>query len=462
MSRQIMQIDGELLKKYNVSGPRYTSYPTAVQFDGSTTAEHFAEACQKLPADAPLSLYFHIPFCESLCYYCGCHKVISKSDKPSESYVDAMLREIDLQGINLGGSRLVKQIHFGGGTPTFLSVEQLGRILKRAQVVFGIDNLGELEVSIEIDPRTTNKDKIDQLVEIGFNRMSFGVQDFDPQVQREINRIQSPELVLPLIGYAKSKVCSVSVDLIYGLPRQTIASFEQTLAHIVELKPNRIALYNYAHMPSLIKAQKMIASDTLPSPDQKLALLKFSTEVLTDQGYRFIGMDHFALEDDSLSIALNEGSLRRNFQGYSTLAGCQIVGFGVSSISSFDDLFAQNTKSIKEYKALIEQGELATEKGYRLNFDDRVRAAMIQQLMCVHEIDLAEFGAQWGIDALWYFAEELAQLKPLVNDGLVELSLTVDQEVIRVTPLGRTLLRNIAMVFDVYLKQQHQRFSKAI
>jgi len=457
-----MQIDGELLRKYNVSGPRYTSYPTAVQFDGSVDAGVFEHACKALPTTAPLSLYFHIPYCESLCYYCGCHKVVSKSSKPAESYVTSMLREIDLQGVNLGQARSVKQIHFGGGTPTFLAANQLGRILTRAQQVFAIDDLSQLEVSIEIDPRTTDREKLDQLVAIGFNRMSFGVQDFDPQVQQEINRIQAPELVLPLIEYAKSKVRSVSVDLIYGLPKQTIASFEQTLSHIVELKPNRIALYNYAHMPSLIKAQKMIASDTLPSPDQKLALLKFSTEVLTEEGYRYIGMDHFALEDDSLTAALDEGSLRRNFQGYSTLAGCQIVGFGVSSISSFDDLFAQNTKSVKEYKQLMDKGELAIEKGYQLSRDDRIRAAMIQQLMCVHEIDLVAFGKQWGIDALWYFAKELSHLKPLVRDNLVELSLTADEELIRVTELGRTLLRNIAMVFDAYLEQQSQRFSKAI
>lgn len=440
------------MMKYDVSGPRYTSYPTALQFSSSFKANNYRQIVTQsnyTDSTKPLSLYIHIPFCESLCYYCGCHKVITKNKKRSEIYLHALQKEIALQGKLFNKNREVRQVHLGGGTPTFLTAHQIRSLIECIKDNFVLAPLSQCEIGIEIDPRTTNSADISSLAEIGFNRMSFGIQDFDEQVQIAMNRIQSKEQTLQLLQAVRaSKVESLSVDLIYGLPKQNIVGFKDTLTTMIKARPDRIALYNYAHMPSLIKSQKLIKDEHLLSAEEKLALLKLSVESLVEAGYCHIGMDHFALPEDPLSISLENGTLHRNFQGYSTNGDCDVIGLGVSAISKINGAFAQNHKSLPDYQNAISHHELATQRGYLLSEDDKIRADIIQHLMCSHILNFNDLGAQYKINFKEYFNHELIKLEAMGNDGLI----TIDQDTIKITDRGRLLLRNIAMVFDKYLR----------
>ncbi|MFT5421320.1 MAG: oxygen-independent coproporphyrinogen-3 oxidase [Candidatus Endobugula sp.] len=463
-----MKISQALLKKYNVSGPRYTSYPTALQFDPLFTEKHYRwhiEDSNQHPIPKPISLYLHIPFCHSLCYYCGCHKFITRNAKKVNTYLAALHKEINLQAALFDNDREIKQIHFGGGTPTYLGAEQIAHLLYTIKQNFTLAKKTDLEISIEIDPRGMNASDIQALADIGFNRMSFGVQDFDHQVQIAINRVQDKDLTLELLQAARSaNIQSISTDIIYGLPKQTHDSFKATLETIVNARPDRIALYNYAHMPDRIKSQKLIHATDLPSSDEKLALMELSIETLTAADYLHIGMDHFALAKDPLSRSLKQKKLQRNFQGYSTHGDCDTIGLGVSAISQINDGYSQNDKSLDIYNSSIKNNRLAVARGYALTQDDQLRAAVIQQLMCQRTVNFEEFNHLYHIHFITYFQTELNNLSPMIEDKL----LTLNKQGLQITNKGCLFLRNIAMVFDAYLStkdpsdEQSLRFSKVL
>ena len=443
----------DLLNKYDMCGPRYTSYPTALHFDSAFSEldylRHVDESNQYL-VPKPLSLYIHIPFCHSLCYYCGCNKVVTHKSNAAETYLEALFEEIEIKGQQFAGDRLVQQIHFGGGTPTYLSNAQIREILEAAAQSFHLGLPDELEIGIEIDPREVDEDKLKGLIRLGINRVSVGVQDFDPEVQKAINRIQSEESVKQVLDISKSAgVDSVSFDLIYGLPKQTKQTLLQSIERVVDLKPDRIALYNYAHMPQTISAQRLILSEDLPSPSEKIDMLISSIEKLKAAGYVYIGMDHFALPSDSLCKAMDNAKLQRNFQGYSTHAECDIVGLGVSAISRINHSYSQNEVKLSNYKERLAKAQLPINKGLSLSNDDRIRASIIQQLMCSGDVNFQEVEYEWNIDFGHYFGSELDRLNTFANDQLVKLS----ESDIRVTDIGKLFLRNIAMVFDAYFHQ---------
>lgn len=446
-----MILENGLLEKYGVHGPRYTSYPTAPHFSTEFGEQQYAEhvlVSNDNPVPKPLSLYVHIPFCNSLCYYCGCNKIITPDQSKAEVYLDYLYREIALHGKLYNGDRLVEQIHFGGGTPNFLSVNQLEEVMEVLAQHFHFGLPGNMEVGIEIDPRVVNVEDVKRLVGIGFNRISVGVQDFDLAVQQAVNRVQSKQQVLDVMAAAReSAVKSISVDLIYGLPEQTVASFNQTLDEIIAAKPDRIALYHYAHMPQAITAQKMIDERTLPSADTKLAIFDSCMQRLQQAGYVYIGMDHFALPEDSLAQGLKTGDLHRNFQGYSTHADCDIVGFGVSAISRIDDAYSQNQRNLSAYMKDIDGQHLPIQHGLSLNADDRLRSDVIQHIMCDGKVSFKTIGELHHIYFDQYFAQEIEGLKPLQEDGL----LLLDANSFEVTEKGRLFLRNIAMIFDAHL-----------
>jgi len=461
-----VQFDADLVRRYDRPGPRYTSYPTAVQFhDGFREAEYRAAAAKtngKTPP-APLSLYVHVPFCSSPCFYCGCTKIITRSREQAENYLTRLYREIEMQAELFDDDRTVDQLHFGGGTPTFLNPWQLEDLLKKLGWHFRLREDDSREFSIEIDPRSCTPDTVELLARAGVNRMSLGIQDFDPEVQQAVNRIQSPEETFALMDRARrSGYKSVSVDLIYGLPKQNRQRFDRTLDLVIAAKPDRLAVYSYAHLPHMFKPQKRINAADLPSGAEKLALLGLTMEKLTAAGYVYIGMDHFALPDDELAVALREGSLHRNFQGYSTHADCDLVALGVSSIGKLGDTYGQNYKTLHDYYEAIDSGHLAVHRGLELNDDDRLRRAVIQSIMCRGRVDFAEVDSAWSIRFEEYFARELEALKPLEADGLL-VSRTRSFEL---TPIGRLLMRNVAMCFDVYLAAHQQsdtpRFSRAV
>jgi len=457
-----------LLNKYDVYGPRYTSYPTALQFDESFTEEDYcrhAQSSNQLPVPKPLSIYIHIPFCKSLCYYCGCNKIITSKQQMATNYLDYLYQEIEMHGKYYADDRLLQQIHFGGGTPTFLKPQQLREVMEVLAQSFHLGLPDSLEISIEVDPRTVTSDEMTELVKMGFNRISIGVQDFDPDVQKAINRVQSKTQVEDVIRSARdNKVDSVSIDIIYGLPKQTRASFSNTLDDIIRIKPDRIALYNYAHMPQRIPAQRLIHATDIPDTAEKLDIFTDSIRRLTEAGYIYIGMDHFALPTDSLAIALKTGGLQRNFQGYSTHAECDVIGVGVSAISRINDSFSQNVTEISKYKAAIIKDDLPIKRGVNLTTDDRIRADLIQQIMCDGIIDYSDFGEGHDIFFHRYFSEELGSLDALADDGLVD----INDYGFKVTPKGRIFLRNIAMKFDAYLTQtklqlnEQPRYSKTL
>ncbi len=454
--------DTDLIGRYGGRGPRYTSYPTALQFDESLTPDDYRDkAAQSNSSNVPLSLYVHIPFCHSLCYYCGCNKIVTRNQARVDRYMEMLYREIEMQSALFDRDRKVEQLHFGGGTPTYLDSEQLSELLDKLRAAFNFDDSDEREFSIEVDPRTVDADGIRHLAKLGFNRLSLGIQDFEPAVMEAVNRIQTPDEVRALVDSAvEAGFGSISFDLIYGLPQQTVDSFSRTLDIVIDMKPDRLAVYNYAHLPQRFKGQRMINADDIPVPAVKLELLRHTIEKLCGAGYVYIGMDHFALPDDELVLARLDGTLQRNFQGYSTHRHCDLVSLGVSSISSIGNMFSQNAITTMEYEAIIESGELPIKKGLVVDDEDRIRAAVIQALMCYDSLLFDDFGAQHGIDFHEYFADEIKRLDPLADDGLID----VDDSGIRITQKGRLLLRSIAMVFDRYinLAENDKRFSKAI
>ena len=451
-----------LIRKYGGRGPRYTSYPTALQFEDAFTADTYRDNAVASNATArPLSVYVHVPFCHALCYYCGCNKIVTRNQARVERYLECLHREIELQAELFAEHRTVEQLHFGGGTPTYLDAAQLAALMQKLDDEFGLDRTEQHEFSIEVDPRTVDENRIRELAALGFNRLSLGIQDFDLDVQKAINRIQSVDEVATLMDAARdSGFRSISFDLIYGLPKQSVATFETTLDIVADLDPDRLAVYNYAHLPSRFKGQRMIDDGDIPSPDTKLEILRSSIERLCASGYEYIGMDHFARPGDDLVKARNAGTLQRNFQGYSTHRHTDLVGLGCSSIGSIGRVFAQNALTTMQYEEMLDNGTLPVAKGLVVDDDDYIRSEVIQELMCYDGLTFADFDEAFGIDFEDYFAAELARLDPMIEDGLVVRS----PGRIAVTPRGRLLIRSAAMAFDRYLNEDTpiEKFSKAI
>jgi len=446
-----VRFDAPLLRKLSRSGPRYTSYPTADRFQPSFGYRDYLAAVagrRALRSGAALSLYVHIPFCASICYYCACNKVVTRRREKADVYLDYLKREITMQAALFAGMNKVSQLHLGGGTPTYLSDAQMDELMAhlRRHFEFAPDAVGEY--AIEIDPRTVTVERIASLRRQGFNRLSLGVQDYDEGVQRAVNRVQPEEQTRAILDAARTHgFRSVNIDLIYGLPKQTLATMARTLDKVIEADPDRIALYHYAHMPQLFKPQRMIAEADMPAADVKLAMLGLAIERLHAAGYAYIGMDHFAKPDDELALAQRQGRLHRNFQGYSTHAEADIVAFGVSAIGAVGATYSQNAKYLAAYYAGIDAQQLPIERGVTLSIDDALRRALIGRLMCHFELSVTAFERAWPIVFADYFASELAALRALASDGLVAIS----ADWITVTPKGRLLIRNICMVFDRYL-----------
>jgi len=458
-----IDFDRALIKKYDVSGPRYTSYPTANLFEHLSSDDYRLAAVSSNddPVPAPLSIYIHVPFCAKLCFYCACNKVVTKNKTRSELYLARLYREIALQGALYDRDRQVEQLHFGGGTPTFLEDEQLETIFEELDRHFTLVKDDRREFSIEIDPRTTDADRIFKLADMGINRLSLGVQDVEPIVQKAVNRVQSIEETTAVINAARAaNFKSISLDLIYGLPHQTIDSFAKTIETVLEFRPDRLAIYNYAHMPELFAPQKRILEKDLPSADDKLQILSNTINRLVEAGYVYIGMDHFALPDDELVLAQERGQLQRNFQGYSTHGHCDLIGLGPSSIGQVGGTFSQNAKDLNEYYDLLSEAKIPIVKGYVSTDDDLLRKEIIQEIMCHHRLRYQTFERAFDIEFSGYFWPELEALKSLATDGLLEFC----EGGFNVTSKGRVLLRHVAMIFDAYLKVpgKKARFSKVI
>lgn len=465
MKDQSLVFDRELIRRYDRQGPRYTSYPTAVQFVENFGVDRYLEYARRSNEGStppPLSLYFHIPFCATVCYYCACNKVVTKNQAHTVRYLDSLCKEIERQGRLFDANRTVDQLHWGGGTPTFLNQDQMRRLMDETRRHFRLREDGEGEYSIEIDPRTVDAEKIEFLRKLGFNRLSMGVQDFDPTVQQAVNRIQSEEQTLAVIDAARAAgFHSISLDLIYGLPFQTVAGFDRTLDRVIAASPDRISVFNYAHLPHMFKTQRQIDEKTLPQPEEKLHILRHAIERLTEAGYVYIGMDHFAKPGDELAVAQRERKLSRNFQGYATHGDCDIVGLGVSAIGRIGDSYSQNERDLERYQERVETEGLAVFRGVELSADDSLRRDAINRLICHFELDIADFEHRWGIGFWDYFNHEKEQFAAMEGDGLLRL----DSLGIRVLPPGRLLIRNICMVFDRYLRTQDEgkiRFSKVI
>ena len=448
--------DIDLIRRYDRPGPRYTSYPTAVQFTDQFTVDDYVAATGRSDT---LSLYFHIPFCDTVCFYCACNKIATKDRSKAEPYLQALDKEMAMQARLFNQGQPVEQLHWGGGTPTFLDNEQIRWLMRRTADHFSLLDDDTGEYSIEIDPREVQGDTLEVLREVGFNRMSIGLQDLDEQVQVAVNRRQSPEETFGTMQRARELgFRSVSLDLIYGLPHQSLASFEKTLEAVIAVRPDRLSVFNYAHMPERFKPQRRINENDLPKPQEKLDIMQMAGQKLQDAGYVYIGMDHFALPQDELALAQSKGQLYRNFQGYSTHAHCDLLAFGVSAIGMVGNTYAQNVKDLESYYAAIEAGKLPLERGLTLNQDDIIRRDLITQLICQFSLDFDSFDARWGIDSRKIFKAELERLLPMQEDRL----LTLDEQGIRVTDAGRLLIRNICMVFDIYLEQAQTRFSRVI
>ena len=454
----------ELLSRFDVPGPRYTSYPTADRF-----VEAFSQGDLRLALafrkqgvgqkNGPLSIYVHSPFCESLCYYCACNKIITKHHEKAAPYLHYLKREVELYTEVMGMGQSVSQLHLGGGTPTFLSDIELGELMAMLKSSFSLTPGGEY--SVEVDPRTVNHERLAFLFEIGFNRLSFGVQDFDSEVQKAVHRIQPAAQVFALVASArKVGFESINIDLIYGLPKQTPESFDRTLSQVNELRPDRIALYAYAHLPGRFKPQRRILTAELPPAASKIDMLSRSMEALMNAGYVYVGMDHFALPDDALAVAKRQGRLHRNFQGYSTQPDCDLIGLGVSAIGRMGGTYSQNAKTMAEYVDMLDQASLPVVKGLVLSRDDMIRRAWIMSIMCQGQIQFDSFNEAWLIDSKKYFAPELGQLLSLQAQGLVDLF----ESGFQVTPMGWFFVRGVAMGFDKYLQSDRNRtrFSKII
>ena len=457
-------ITTELLTRFDVAGPRYTSYPTADRFVEAFGEADYLQALEQRRAGPaalalPLSLYVHIPFCESLCYYCACNKIITKHHERSAPYLRYLAKEVDLHVQRIGAGQSVSQLHLGGGTPTFFSDDELGELMAMLRRNFSLVPGGEY--SIEVDPRTVDETRLATLARLGFNRLSFGVQDFDPIVQKAVHRIQPASQVFALVDAARRiGFESVNVDLIYGLPMQTPESFDRTLAQVSELRPDRIALYAYAHLPERFKPQRRIAVADLPAAPAKVAMLARSLAALEQAGYVYVGMDHFALPSDALAVAKRQGRLHRNFQGYSTQPDCDLIALGVSAIGKVGASYSQNAKTLQEYQDLLDQGHLPVVRGLALTRDDLVRRAVIMALMCQGELLFEPMEQSWLIDFRAYFAPELEQLKEMAEQGLVVMG----PDGVEVTDMGWYFVRGIAMVFDRYLQadKNRARFSRII
>lgn len=461
--RPQIQWDHDLIQRYNISGPRYTSYPTAVQFtDQFSDAEYRAAAQRSVEADGPLSLYFHIPFCDTICFYCGCNKIATKDTAKAEPYLERVYKEIEMQAaLANSDNRQVKQLHWGGGTPTFLSHDQMRQLMAKTREAFHLQGNDEGDFSIEIDPREATGETMELLRELGFNRVSLGVQDFNPAVQKAVNRIQSEAMTQEILDHSRRLgFRSLNIDLIYGLPLQTVETFSETLETIITMSPDRISVFNYAHLPERFKPQRRINDADIPAPDVKLQILEHTINRLVEAGYVYIGMDHFAKPNDSLSIAQREGKLHRNFQGYTTHSDCNLIAMGVSSISQQANTYSQNAYTIDEYEAAIDQGRFAVIKGLELSDDDLLRRAVINQIICHFELNGDDVSREFNIDFDHYFKEELEFLQQHHRDGLIELS----GNTFKVTPAGRLLVRAVCMAFDKYLdkKALTQSYSRII
>ncbi|MFA5665198.1 oxygen-independent coproporphyrinogen III oxidase [Castellaniella sp.] len=446
-----LEISETLIRRFDQSGPRYTSYPTADRFQQSYEAERYIEHLAQraaAPRAVPLSVYVHLPFCESLCYFCACNKIITRDHSRSAEYLQVLFQEMDLLDPHLGSHRQAVQLHLGGGTPTFLSAAELGSLMDHLRRHF--DFSPDAELGVEIDPRTVTPDSLAMLAGLGFNRTSFGVQDFDPDVQAAVNRIQPYDMVRVALQASRDNgFQSINADLIYGLPKQTLVTFGRTLDQLIELSPDRIALYNYAHLPDRFKSQRLIRAEDLPSADTRLQIFLMSVRRLLDAGYVYIGLDHFAKPDDELNRARLNLGLHRNFQGYTTRAECDLVGFGISAIGKVGNAYVQNHHSLNAYTDRVTQGLLPTAKGFDLSPEDALRRAVIMAIMCSMPIDFAHFERTHGVSFTKHFAAELQQLQPQVQSGL----LVVDDQGLRILPKGRVFVRALAMVFDQYVRR---------
>lgn len=458
----MFEIDINLIKKYDRPGPRYTSYPTAPHFNESFSSESYLDEIVKtnrIKNKRDLSLYFHIPFCDTLCYFCGCNMLISRNRDRINKYTDYLKNEIDLLRSFLAPDRKVSQLHWGGGTPTHLNPDEIKDLIGYINKNFNFKE--DAEKGSEIDPRELTYDHLAALREGGFNRISMGVQDFNEKVQKAVNRIQPENMTRQVVEWVRSlNFDSINLDLMYGLPFQSVKTFEKTLDTMIDIAPDRIALFNYAHVPWLKKHMELIKKEDLPSPEEKLNILKLSIEKLTDAGYIFIGMDHFAKPEDELSIALHEKKLYRNFQGYSTHSGSDLYAMGITGISQLERVYAQNYKTEKEYFTALDDGKLPTAKGYLLTDDDLLRREVIMRLMCDFELDFSAIEKQFGINFEEYFAYGLENLQKFIDDDLLKIS----QRKITVTEMGRLLIRNIAMNFDGYIerKEDTARYSRTV
>ncbi|WP_296446176.1 oxygen-independent coproporphyrinogen III oxidase [Rhodoferax sp. UBA5149] len=457
-----IEFSEELIRRYDTLGPRYTSYPTADRFNPEFTEQTYMDYLAQRTApgikNPPLSIYVHLPFCESLCYFCACNKIITQDHGRTTEYLRYLAKEMALVAARIGPDRRAAQLHFGGGTPTFLSPAELRELMAMLRSHF--DFLPDAELGIEIDPRTVSDDTMAMLAELGFNRTSFGVQDFDPAVQQSVNRIQPFEMVEKAITASrKAGFESINADLIYGLPKQSLESFNRTLDRVIELAPERIALYNYAHLPSRFKAQRLIVASDLPSAEARLQIFLMSVRRLLDAGYIYIGLDHFSKPDDELNKARLDKTLHRNFQGYTTRADCDLIGFGVSAIGKVGHSYSQSVRTLKAYYEHLDADQLPIEKGFVLTDDDVLRRQVIMTLMCSGPVDFAAINKAYGIDFNTYFAHELTQLQHFVEAELIK----VDAHSIQVTPKGRMFVRAVGMVFDKYLAQQTTaKYSKLI
>lgn len=453
--------DTDLIHRYDLAGPRYTSYPTAVQMDSQVGAFELLHALRdSRQAARPLSLYVHVPFCANICYYCACNKVITKDRGRAQVYLQRLMQEIEKVACHLGPKQVVEQLHLGGGTPTFLSHNELRQVMGSLREHFNLRDDDSGDYGIEIDPREADWATMGLLRELGLNRVSIGLQDLDPHVQRAVNRLQSLEETRAVIDAARTlQFHSINIDLIYGLPSQSPLGFAHTVEEVIRLQPDRVSVFNYAHLPERFMPQRRINSDHLPTPATKLLMLQTTIEQLTQAGYRYIGMDHFALPDDELAIAQEDGTLQRNFQGYTTHGHCDLIGLGVSAISQIGDLYCQNTSDLGAYQNALAGAQLATSRGLLCTADDRLRRAVIQQLICHFQLDFERIEQAFNLDFRDYFAALWPPLQTMTRDGLIEL----DARGIRVLPAGRLLVRSLCMLFDAYLGQQNrQRFSRVI
>ncbi|MEQ4257286.1 oxygen-independent coproporphyrinogen III oxidase [Pseudomonas syringae] len=453
--------DSDLIHRYDVAGPRYTSYPTAVQFHTQVSALDLLHALRESrKASRPLSLYVHLPFCANICYYCACNKVITKDRGRAQAYLQRLEHEIQMLACHLAPGQVVEQLHLGGGTPTFLSHDELRRLMAQLRLHFNLLDDDSGDYGIEIDPREADWSTMGLLRELGFNRVSLGVQDLDPTVQRAINRMQSLEETRAIVEAARTlQFRSVNIDLIYGLPTQNPQTFSHTVDKVIDLQPDRLSVFNYAHLPERFMPQRRIDVADLPDAESKLLMLERTVEQLGNAGYRYIGMDHFALPDDELATAQEDLTLQRNFQGYTTHGHCDLIGLGVSAISQVGELYSQNSSDLNEYLRLLDSDQPATRRGLICNDDDRIRRVIIQQLICHFTLDFGEIEKTFCIDFRDYFSEAWPQLLGMASDGLITLSETG----IEVRPAGRLLVRTVCMVFDTYLtRQNRQQFSQVI